>query len=737
MELGCSANKTGKLLVHSRPDRKKQTAMSLINSSDKLYGAQTGIRAPLLFAVNSSGTLAPQKRNAPHVRAALGFFAEAGFSCTAQLHTRRVRANLSFETNGNVSIFPQRRSERSLNFRARFSGSMTPGSGLVLRNPAPILNQISATAFSSRSYDAQLLINDVRIPFVRAEISAPRKSLGKSVSIQLASPNRAQLPDGASVKFQIGKKVGGVLQWHTIIENAAAASKNYSMSFERDTLSFTTIEALSNRLAKCPKNNLIAYDANRLTLDASELANVPIKGGGGAITTSARAVNNLTLYDLLEIAFVEGCGFDEFITDIPNYEIARCNFTVNQSYVGALAPYLGIFEPEFIARPNNQIEIVNTRKKLPAGFVPVSLTANRYPSLSQSSDSAALSSVDGYTISYTPRSGDDNLRTRTRALPDETRVAGEFPNLITTTTRRKMLEWFDAETGAVLKSQLAEETKETRRLFVTGRETSVFNFDRAGRSLGYTKIIEARLPDCVSDGIPSLLKTREEKQLITYDTHPFMPLRSYQRKIETSVAALLAVDDENKALDADGSDSAFKQDYEKVFKSGNLTKQMQKSFEPLELTVETFRPLPNGQVDVSVARYDFLRDKPDAPGSETRSGDVSVPESERPALLTILKNGLTQTNRPGLPVPVINVGELPLFFAEPLVESMLEDGNITVGGEIEIAGFDESIERGVLFNLHGRADEDLGNFLALAYKIIVEPRAITTRLETLKVKTAA
>lgn len=687
--------------------------MSLINSSNVLYGAQTsGTSAPLLFAVNAGGALVPRRR-APHVRAAL-----------------------SFQAGARLSIFPQKRSERSLNLRAGFSGSMTPGSGLVLENPAPILNQISTTAFSSRAYDARLLINNVQIPFVRAEISAPRKSLGKSVSVQLASPNRAQLPDGASVKFQIGKKVGGVFEWHSIIENAVASSKNYSMSFERDTLSFSTIEALSNRLAKCPKNNLIAYDANRLTIDPSELANVPIKGGG-AITTAARGFNNLTLYDLLEIAFVEGCGFDQFITDVPNYEIARCNYTVNQSYTGALAPYLGIFEPEFIARPDNRIEIVNTRKKLPAGFVPVSLTANRYPSLSQSSDSAALSSVDGYTISYTPRSGDDNLRTRTRDLPDETRVAGEFPNRITTTTRRKMLEWFDVLSGAVIKSQLAEETRETRKLFVTGRETSVFNFDRAGRSLGHTKIIEARLPDCVSDGIPSLLKTREEKQTITYDTHPFAPRRSFARRIETSVSALLAVDHENKALDADGSESAFKQDYEKVFKSGNLTKQMEKSFEPLELTVETFRPLANGQVDVSVARYDFLRDKPDAPVSEIRSGDVSVPESERPALYTILKNGLTQTNRPGLPVPVINVGELPLLFAEPLVAQLLEPDSQIVSGDVEIAGFDESIERGVLFNLRGRGIEDLGNFLALAYKINVEPRAITTRLEALKVKTAA
>jgi hypothetical protein len=176
------------------------------------------------------------------------------------------------------------------------------------------------------------------------------------------------LPDGATFKFEIGARVSGVFVWTEILDGAKLLGKNYSVSLERDSLSFTTLEPLSDKLAKSPKNNLIVFDGNRQTVETSEIESL-YTNTNEFITTSARDLRPLTLYKLLDIAFVEGCGFESVKTNLPNYQIVRCDFSVTQSYTDSIAPFVGMYEPVEMFAVGDVLWILDTTQPIPEGFV--------------------------------------------------------------------------------------------------------------------------------------------------------------------------------------------------------------------------------------------------------------------------------------------------------------------------------------------------------------------------------
>lgn len=610
-------------------------------------------------------------------------------------------------------------------------GEIAPSTSLVLQNPAPITRTVAAAAFQNQHYAAgggRLFINNVLTPFVSAEINAPAGSLGKSLRIELASANAAQLPPNVVFKFEVGKIINNTEVWTTILDGGKLAGKLFSMSVNRDSLSFSTFET-NSKLNKFPRTNLIVFDAAKAQVSASEIEPLPTNTNE-FIGTTTLGISVLTLYKLLEIAFVEGCGFSSFQTDLPNYEIARCDFTVTNSYHDAIKQFIGMYEPDF-STSGDVLTIQKTIDPLSAGFTPNSLTASRFPDFTENSQSPSPN-LDGYILQYTSGAGSFYVD---RNLPNEVIPSGVFgtTGFSETTVTRKMRDWFEIGNPVAVRSELKEEIRETRGsgIIIVGRETRKNKFDLLGRGKGYTNTIESRMPDVANNGAPALLKTREESQTIFYRTNPFAPRQTIQGKIETSVKALLAIDTDNTALDKNGDDAAYAQNYEKVFEAGNLKVGMTSNFATLETTVEDFRSLASGQIEVRTTVFDALRGKlkPSAP-TEVRSGDISVANFTRQKTVTIFKTGITQAIRTG-ELKTINVGELPFFFAEQLVNWLLENPRST--GQIEITGYDESIERGVSFTLKGRNNESLGNFFIRGYRVLIAPNSIKTTLEARRV----
>lgn len=607
--------------------------------------------------------------------------------------------------------------------------------GFTLRNPAPIATTLSAGAFADNHFapnPVRLYINDVLTPFISAEINAPRKSLGKSLSIQLARADLAQLPDAAVFRFEIVKWIDETEVVTEILDGAKLLGKNYSaspVSLERDSLSFTTLEPLSDKLANSPKDNLIVFDGNRQTVTTDEIEAV-YTNTNEFITTSSRDLRPLTLYKLLNIAFVEGCGFASFKTNLPNYQIARCDFVVTQSYTDSIAPFVGMYEPVEMFAVGNTLWVLDTTQPIPSGFTVQTLNANRYSGFNQTSNNP-FANADGIILQYQTPLGSYYTD---RALTPVTETSGEYDTAgYTETTATKTLrEWKDFDNPLIiLRSETKSEIRETTvDSTLVGRETAEYTFDKLGRSTGYTKTIEARMPDVENSNLPSLLQTREETQIIAYKTNPFASRQTYQSRIETRISALMAVDSENTALDKNGDDSAYKQDYEKVFEAGNLKTGMTSEFAVIETAVTQFIPKRSGQIEIRETRFDALRGKAKPPRTESRSGDVSVNSRERQQTLVIFKDGITQSTRTGR-LETLNAGELPRFFAEPLAVRKLAQ-NETSSGQIEIVGFEPSLERGILFDLRDRNNDTFGNFLTGGFRVSIQPQSIKTTIDAIK-----
>ena len=663
--------------------------------------------------------------------ASFAAFQALGGDLTAEVYARFKDATLTGSLSLTGDLKPDAYTTGDLVFDAGLNsgGDFAFDTALVLQNPDPITISIAADAFSNQHYagGGRLFINNVETPIVSAEIIAPPGSLGKLLRIELASAARAQIPDGATLKFQIGKIIAGQSVWTTILDGGKLEGRQFSMTATRDTLSFSSFEA-NSKLNKFPKNNLIVYDELKAHISTDEIE--PLAANTRElILTSARQVAVLTLRKLLEIAFVEGCGFSSVETDLPNYEIARCDFTVGATYYDAVKQFIGMYEPDFTIIGDG-LRIQKTIDPLPSGFTPHPITAANYPNFSENLQNNSPN-LDGYILSYTGGAGSFYVERYEPPTVEKSGVFGESDFTETTVTKR-YLDWFEADDPvSSVRSELASEIRETRRGgIIVGTETQENNFDLTGKSLGYTKISRARMPDVTQNGAPSLLKTREEKQSIEYGANPFSPRRTVTLRVETRRSTLLAIDADNPALDEHGDDAPYAQEYERVYEAGNLKKEMTADFRVSEVEVEHFTPLRNGQIEVRLERFDALRGKNRPSETSLRSGDASVPNFAKQKTRVIFRTGITQAGRSG-ELKTYNAGELPLFFAQPLLKWLLDNPRCT--GSIELIGWDASVERGISFTLLGRNNETLGKFLIRGYRALIKPNSIMTQLDTIKV----
>ena len=235
--------------------------MAIINSSANLYGASSSTDASFAMVLRLAGDFAAEVFN-PNANDSFNAAIElAGdFSPVAFEPNARDSFQSVISLAGDFASVTQ--FENNLNGALGLGGDLAGETHLVLTEPVPITKSIAANAFANQNYPSgggRLFINDVVTQFITAEINASAKSLGKSLKIELVRADLAQLLVGATFKFQIGKIVGGVTTWKTILDGGKLEGRSFSMSASRSTLNFSTT-AGTEKLNKCPKNNLIVYD---------------------------------------------------------------------------------------------------------------------------------------------------------------------------------------------------------------------------------------------------------------------------------------------------------------------------------------------------------------------------------------------------------------------------------------------------------------------------------------------
>ncbi|HEX8248961.1 MAG TPA: hypothetical protein VF599_12360 [Pyrinomonadaceae bacterium] len=656
---------------------------------------------------------ASNQRYVTNPRGELTFEAAFGGSLSPQVYSPSVAGAADFQAVFAGEFRPQVGGSRRLNFRVQSAGEIIPRVRLYLEEPEPILNEISPTAFQNQKLKARLLVNGVETKYKSFNYQKPRGASGASLSVEMARADLSLLPEGASFTFQIGKKVAGVYEWHPLIENAALDSRSYALAYLNDRLSFSTVAPLDDKLSLCPRSNCVYYGGGSSEIDSAQASRPELEEPlydnlGNQIKTKFVYKSVLSLYFLFNEAFVKGCGFDSFETNIPNFEVSRCELSITSSYLDSVAPLIGVFEPVFFA-VGNVLWILDKTAAIPDDFTPNAISPARFTSFQSSQPSRAP--LDGYVLEFVQSSSEANYyTTRIEQLPTE--ETGQFgdDNFTQTDTTRTYKEWRHTDNpDVILKSALISEVRETRDgVTLIGRDTETHTFDAAGKRKSSRRVIEALVPDLANAGNPSLLTVRDEVQQIYYKTDSRNIRRLLQDRQVTQTRGLIATDAENPYFGAD-----FKQDFLEAHKAGNLNVDMTSSFGAIKTVTESLLTLGGGQVQIKVNTVDHVRGTTVNSISEIKTGDVglnaSVPKQRK---LVVWREGVDLTAKRGARLAAFNAGDLPFRFALPLVERKLaRETDQPDNASIEILGFDESCERGVFFAVEGRGGADLGIYL--------------------------
>lgn len=647
-----------------------------------------------------------------------------------ELYSAEIVGNLEFTLNLGGEMGGAPTSETAFHVRMNVGGEMSGSVRLALVTPDPILNEVAENAFAKRYYAARLLDNfGTEIKFTSAAIDAPRGSIGKRVSINVARKDLSLITNAKNYTFQIGTRETptGAVTWNPpIVENGALNSRNFALGQNgnqpNDTLSFGTIEPLKNRLNKYPLENLILYNARRTSVEIGS-GDVIRDTAGTAVGTNIVPINSMTFYDVLSYVR-KSIGFSEIVTNIPNFEMTRADFPITASWLASLSAIIGIFEP-LIFTVGNVLYLLDKTAAIPEEFEP---RAIENADLSNWSISVPdLAEIDGYIVSYTADDSQSNYFTD--RLVQTTEESGSFgaPDFTRTETETTFREWRSSDApDEILRSEIVSIKKESyiELLTLVSRRTETHSFDSQGRRTGSEVTTLGLVPDLSADGAPGLQTVREETQSISYTTDAKNPRKSLQSRIVTRIRGIIAIDAGNQYFDPDtGEQADFKQDFLEAHKAGNLTAEMTTGYGPLKTVTETLLDLGNGQYQTSVSTIDHLRKTETNSYSEPKTGDASLISSlGKQSQIIVLKDGLTLGSRPGNALEGLAIGELPLFFGIPLVERKLANRDAQKqSGTVNVIGYSESIERGTFFTLQTREDAQIGKFVTVGFRADITP----------------
>lgn len=566
----------------------------------------------------------------------------------------------------------------------------------------------------------RLLLDGVELPIKSFSLDAPRDASGTRLEIGVSRISDRQLIQNASLfSFDIGVvQPDGSVVWKRYIDGGTLAALSHSIGWTgdapSDTLSFSTLNALADRISKAPNNNLTIYDPFRVD-PPTNTEDILTDTAGNLYPDQSQAVADLSLHTLMSMIFVGRCGFSGIKTNLPDYPIRQARFEVTAGWFSGVAPHIGQFDP-LIFELAGEIWIIDATIALPNGFpAPRQLSVSRYKAASFAHQ---YQLTDGFILSYSESDVFDYFTQRIETDVDSSPDDVFDPTYTKTTTKRTFHDYRNnANPSVILKTDLIKEERTVTGTFgdVLGKTVMQRYFDGLGREQKTVKEIWNRVPDLPAGTDLTLKLVKTETYQVYYLQHPLEPRKQYIGKTERSVTGLIAVDSENKYLDEN-----FEQDFAKAHEVGNLSSGMDVRSGAIEKITERIYPQPNGVVITETVREDLIRKLTSRSQTETKSGDVGISsQTSRQRRLIVLANDTAE--RSGKPLGTLAGGELPLELLIPLARRKQARG-ISGAAEpaVDFDGVDQSIDKGSTHTIIGRSGEQLGVLMVEGYRITGE-----------------
>ncbi|MET0646967.1 MAG: hypothetical protein ABW208_10130 [Pyrinomonadaceae bacterium] len=567
----------------------------------------------------------------------------------------------------------------------------------------------------------RLLVGGVPLACLRAEESAQVDRLGVELSVVLARPDVNSVSFADAVDFEIGVWTGAGYEYVPRLTGARLSGRGARYANEdglpADAVSLSFVDVLGDRWNRAPERNIVLYDPDELDEPAPQaLSELSIYDEAGArIEPEVRAVAELSLLKVLEAAFVEGCGFDSVVTNVEDFPIEQVAFTRAGGYDAAVRGFLSLYDvvPSVVG---SDLWLIDTGAELPAGLSPRAFPASQ--SLALDVTLPRREPVSAILVHLKDESAGEYSTERPETpAPVESGTFG-LPGYTVTRTERRIREWrnFAAPTVVVREETLFEDkTVEDHEARVISRETRTDSFDALGRSTGYRRTVEERLPDVEADGELLLQTVAEEEQLIVYTPDPRDTRRDLQDRVETRTAGLILVDADREYLG-----EPYRLPLADAHRSGYVDPDAGQRTEFGRLKTELIELKVRGQQVTRERRViNHLTNAPDSSGVQVLPADNSVERVSsrvRSVLVRAEDGGGDVTSRR---VPEFDGTSLPPELALKLARRQLAQlNNPQREVTVQAAYVDPLVRRGSDLRLYGRASEPLLDAIVRGYFIV-------------------
>lgn len=638
-------------------------------------------------------------------------------------------------------------------FGGELAGSTQMTGDLTVKHPTDPTITILADIFDStivtaqnarlRRYTARLLVDGSPVAIRRATLEARADTLGTELRVTLLVPDAALISETASLTFQIGlwDHTSDSFIWMALLSGGRLSALNNALRNDSgrpaDEVTLSIVDVVADRWNRAPRQPVHLHDPDTSPAPAqSDLSANRIEVyGGGFIEQLDVAIAGMTLYQVLNYAYVTGCGFSSVVCSIPNFPVSEADFTLDGGYDAGVRSLLSLFQPVLFER-ENVLYIVDPDAPLPAGMTPRDFTHAQTTELADSLPQHEP--VNALLVKVRSAGGGEYF---TERLDTETKTAGVFGSdgWSETDVERRVREYrnFSAPLVVVREEVVSERTRvHDGGLNLIEETLETISFDAFNRRTGSVKSTRCLLPLTVPEGelatirdssgavlsvvnaghpelIPDVLK---QVQTVTYTTDPRDPSRDLQDRVVTVQSGQIVVDEDNQYLG-----KAYKIPALDAHRSGYVDPAGNQHYEfgDIRTTIEQLR-VRGEQVDVETRVIDHISDVPIRNATTTRPATASTSRKQQSSGRTVLLT-ISGTESVGRRAKTLDAGELPFDIAIGLGQRKLARlNNPPRDVSLTPAYIDLAIRRGSVLQLKKRGGAALGNYIVLGYSIEFE-----------------
>lgn len=559
----------------------------------------------------------------------------------------------------------------------------------------------------------RLLANGVEVPIRSYNYNDKAGEIGRSLSVTLARAYLALLPNNAVWEFQAGIWNGTGYSWLSLLENGKMAGRNRSLSKNDDLTPSDMVEiqirdGLAEKVTAAPNRPIILYNPD-LTEQAplTDTQNALQDINGAPILPIVEAVAGLDLRTVLNRAYVAGCGFSSVVTNLPNFPVARVEFTLENGYDGGVRNLLALFEPIFDVQ-NNVLWIIDSDASIPVGTTPADLGINKFVSLNEQIEPKVL--YDAMIVSYAERGAgaDGEFSTeRTETPPSQSANFGT-PAYTRTDFVNRFRDFRNVDNPSVVTRSILIEAKKTtygNGGAVISEEIQRDTYDALARKTGHTRVIKGQVPN-LPFRTTSLQTVRSETETIAYAPNPFEAGEFVQSSVTIFEEGLVLIDAENiDPLTDEPQRIPFADARVNFLIVPDSTQTFQTL--PIRTVKKQLNALSNGQVNIASEVINHLTNTTERSYSEPVPGSASLGRADKLNQKRVrITTGTNQTRKSAS----FDGGDLPRTIAVLLGRRNLARLNSPPRtGSVVLPLADFTLRKGVARRLYDRAGA-IGNF---------------------------